>query len=286
MIRSVAQLTRAVDAFGQRRAYQWRKTPSQVTTAGLWFDLSMSPGNPPPKYWFDAPPGIAKAVTQSADGGLFHGGAVSPLKKFLRRMTVQATAATALPLSLILCDFILYYPSIDDSSTDAQPMDNTITLPRWTDGVGVQILPVSVAGRTGGQQFTVSYTNSDGTAGRTSTATTQNSAAAIGTIVSSATATANAANPFLPLQDGDSGVRSIESVTMLGADVGLFSLILVKPLAVTLVRGIDACVEKDFLVHGAALPEIKDDAYLSFVGLPQGTLAATVLTGDIHVAWG
>ena len=49
---------------GQVRQYGWRKTPSQTTTAATWFDLSMSPGNPPPKYWFDAPPGIAKAVYQ------------------------------------------------------------------------------------------------------------------------------------------------------------------------------------------------------------------------------
>lgn len=284
MIRSVAQLTRAHTG-GQTRVYQWRKTPSQTTTAGLWFDLSMSPGKPEAKYWFDAPPATAKAVAQSTDGGLFHGAAVSPSRKHLRRIGAQASASTALPLTLFLCDFLLYYPSIDDSITDPQPLDNTVTLPRATDGVGVQILPISVAGRTGGQSFTVSYTNSEGVAGRTTTATTQNTSAAVGTVVSSATATANAANPFLPLQSGDSGVRSIESVTMLGGDFGLFSLILVKPIATLHLRGIDAPLEKDFLVHGATLPRIEDDAFLSFVCLPQGTLASTVLTGDIHVAW-
>ena len=61
---------------GRVRTYQWRKSPSQTTTARLWFDLSMSPGNPPPKYWFDAAPGVAKAVYQSTDGGFFHGAAV------------------------------------------------------------------------------------------------------------------------------------------------------------------------------------------------------------------
>lgn len=284
MIRSFAQLTRATTA-GQTRVYQWRKTPSQTTSSGIWFDLSMSPGNPPPKYWFDAPPGIAKAVTQSSDGGLFHGAAVSPLRKHLRRIGAQASASTALPLVLVLCDFLLYYPSIDDSVTDAQVLDNTITLPRATDGVGVQILPVSVAGRTGGQSFTVSYTNSSGVSGRTTTATTQNNSSAIGSIVSSATTVANAAEPFLGLASGDSGVRSIQSVTMNGADVGLFSLILVKPLATLHIRGLDAPVEKDFFVNGASLPRIEDDAFLSFVSNPRGLLASTVLTGDLHVVW-
>ena len=49
---------------GKVRDYTWRKTPSQTTTAGLWFDLALSPGNPAPKYYFDAPPYIAKAICQ------------------------------------------------------------------------------------------------------------------------------------------------------------------------------------------------------------------------------
>ena len=28
---------------GRVRDYIWRKTPSQTTTIGIWFDLSMSP---------------------------------------------------------------------------------------------------------------------------------------------------------------------------------------------------------------------------------------------------
>lgn len=45
-------------------------------------------------------------------------------------------------------------------------MDNTTPLPRYSDGIGVQIMPVVVAGQTGGQTFTVNYTNSEGVAGR------------------------------------------------------------------------------------------------------------------------
>lgn len=270
---------------GRVRRYQWRKTPSQVTTAGLWFDLSMSPGNPPPKYWFDAPPGVAKTVNQSTDGGLYHGANVSPSQKYARIITTLASAATALPMPMILCDYLLYYPSIDDSVTDPQALDNTVTLPRYTDGKGVQILAVSVAGRTGGQQFTVSYTNSDGVAGRTSQIVTQNTASAIGTIVTSATATNLSGNPFIGLQAGDTGVRSIESVTMLGADVGLFTLILVKPILYTSIKEITAVYEKDMFLFEQSIPEIKDDAYLSLLCVPQGTLAATVLMGDLKVIW-
>lgn len=270
---------------GRVRRYAWRKTPSQVTTAGLWFDLSMSPGNPPPKYWFDAPPGVAKAISQSADGGIFHGANVSPQTQYLRLMTSLTTTATALPMNMVVCDYLLYYPSCDDSTTDPQVFDNSVTLPRYTDGKGVQVIAVSVAGRTGGQSFNFSYTNSDGVSGRTSQTVVQNTASAIGTILTGENASNISAVPFIGLQSGDSGVRSIESVTMLGADVGLFTLILVKPLAQTQIKEITAPYEKDFFLLTGTCPEVKDDAYLSMICLPNGSLAATALIGDLKVIW-
>lgn len=282
--RSIGQVVDA-ELEGRVRRYGWRKSPSQTTTAGVWFDLSMSPGNPAPKYWFDAPPVIAKQVSQSADGGLFHGANVSPSQKVLRLVTAFTPTVTALPLTMILCDYLLYYPSCDDSTTDPQIMDNTITLPRYTDGKGVQMIAVSVAGRTGGQSFTVSYTNSDGVAGRTSGVVTQTTASSIGSLLGNSISTDLSCTPFIPLQSGDLGVRSIQSVTMNGADVGLFTLILVYPLGTTQIRGIDAPVEKDFLIHAGSMPIIYDNAYLSFIALPQGALNATVLTGDIKCIW-
>ncbi len=284
MITGVKQLVDA-ELEGKERRYTWRKTPSQVTTAGFWFDLSMSPGRPVPKYWFDAPPAIAKQISYSADGGLEHGGGVSPSEKYLRLTTGIATAATALPLTMILCDYLLYYPSIDDSVTDEQVMDNTITLPRYTDGEGVQVVAISVAGRTGGASFYFTYTNSDGVSGRTSKTVVQNAAAALGTVVTSGTAVNGGTAPFIGLQDGDTGVRSIDSVFMLTPDVGLFTLILVKPLGTSVIREITAPVEKDYFMESSVIPRIYDDAYLSFLCLPQGTLAATALMGDIKTIW-
>lgn len=270
---------------GRSRTYSWRKAPSQTTTAGRWFDLSMSPGNPPPKYWFDAPPGVAKAVSQSQDGGLFHGANVSPYEKYIRLVSALTVTATALPLTLKLCDYLLYYPSIDDGTTDAQTLTNTVTLPRYTDGAGVQVMAVTVAGRTGGQSFSFSYTNDQGVAGRTSQTMVQDTATAIGSITTSATATANCFGPFCGLQAGDSGVRSIESITMNGADVGLMSLILVKPLATFCLKEITAPYEFDPWLIQSTLPQVWDDAFLSFVCLPQGSLAATALMGDLKVIW-
>lgn len=270
---------------GRVRNYVWRKTPSQASTTDLWFDTSMSPGNPPAQYFIG---GITSAtvLARSTDGGLYHGPNVSPSTKYLRSVTAMTATATALPMPMILCDYLLCYPFIDTSVTEAQTMTNANSLTRYTDGKGVQVMAVLTNAGIGGQSFSFTYTNSDGVAGRVSQTVNMNAGTAIGTIVTSSVSTAlQSGNPFIGLQDGDSGVRSIESVTMLGADVGLFALVLVKPLLWTAINEITAPYEKDALLIGGEIPIIYDDAFLGFVAKPRGTLAATALVGDLKVIW-
>ena len=284
-VNSVKQLVDAELEWRVRR-YQWRKVPTQVTTAGYWFDPSLSPWNPVPKYWFDATPLIAKAIYQSTDGGLYHWANTAPQSQYLRMTTAMSNSATGLPLPLTLCDFLLYYPSVDDSILDPQLLDNTVTLPRYTDWKGVQVIAVTVAGRTGGQSFFFNYTNSDWVSGRVSQTVQQNAIPAIGTITTSSLSTNwQSGNPFIWLQSGDRGVRSIDSVTMLWVDVWLFSLILVKPLAQTMIREQTAPVEKDYLIETSDIPEIKDDAYLSWLTCPNWSLNGVTLFWDTQIVY-
>lgn len=271
---------------GKVRRNTWRKAPTQATTVGVWFDLSMSPGNPPPKYWFDASPGIAVQIKRSTDGGLDHGPNVSPSTKYLRMMTTNAyVSATGLPMQIMLCDYLLYYPSIDESTTGEQLLTNNVTLPRYETGEGVQMICVNVAARTGGQDFTINYTNSSGVAGRTSAQLTNSALPGIGLISTSYNASARSTNPFVGLQDGDTGVRSVESVNIIGADVGLFSIVLVKPLASTMIAETTAPYEKDFWIQDSSMPIIKDDAFLGMLCLPSNTIQNQVYAGDIKVIW-
>jgi hypothetical protein len=270
---------------GKTRFSEFVKNVTQVTTQGLWYDVTGSAGNPKAKQWFDAAPLTAAQIRQSTDGGIFHGGNVSTAK-YLRFIRVACASATPLPMPIMLCDYLLYYPTVEDGTTDPQDMTNTATLPRYTDGKGVQMMAVTISSRTGGQQFQVTYTNSDGVAGRITPPVTQNAAAAPGTITTSATATNNSSpSPFIPLQDGDSGVRSIESVTMLGSDTGFFALVLVKPLAQTVVRGVDAPYDKDMLLLASELEQIQNDAYLSLLALPNGSLSGVAIRGGIRSVW-
>lgn len=145
---------------GQRRYSEFVKNVTQVTTQGLWYDLSGAAGNPRAKQWFDSAPLTAAAIRQSTDGGIYHGAAIgSSQTKYLRFIRAACASATPLPMHLMLCDYLIYYPTVEDGTTDEQVMDNTVTLPRYTDGKGVQMMAVTISSRTGGQQFSVKYTN-------------------------------------------------------------------------------------------------------------------------------
>jgi len=187
-----------------------------------------------------------------------------------------------------LLDYIGFYGFIDESVLGEQFLDNTAPLPRHADGAGVQLMPVVVAGQTGGQPFTVSYTNQDGVAGRTTTSVLMSTQFVNGTILCSQNggATYPHAGPFLPLQTGDTGVRSVQSVTIGGiGDVGLFALVLVKPLASISLYEITAASETDFLLDAATMPVIEDDAYLNFIALPTGTLSGAPIIGILETTW-
>jgi hypothetical protein len=271
---------------GRYRAFTWRKTPSQTVTAGLWYDLSSSPGNPAAKFWFTGAPLAAQSISQSDGGSVFHGANVAPSNKYLRKTICMASAVTPLPIPILFCDYLLFYPTIDDSTLEEQLMDNAVTLPRYADGEGVQVIAVSLAGRTGGQSFYFTYTNSQGISGRVSQVVFQNNAAAIGTLQCSGVNADIATYPFIGLQAGDTGVRQIDSVFMSsGTDTGLFSLILVKPLAQTQIREQTAAVERDYFLDANNLPIIKDDAFIGVLVNPRGAISATAIIGDFQVAW-
>lgn len=273
---------------GQEKYTFFRKAPAVVTVAGVWFDYSMAPGNPAPQYYAAAPL-VAQTLSRSGDGGIQHGGNVSPSTKYLRKITAMAVTAAGVPQRVYLLDYLMFYPFVDMGTSDEQAMDNTQSLSRYTDGEGVNIMAVLVAPHgLVGDTFFVTYTNQDGTAGRVTPLHTMTTAASInGTILTTQTAGTGRFGPFLTLQTGDTGVQSIQAVQCTaGTDVGLFTLVLVRPLAELTVREITAPTEKDFLIHaGMKMPAIVDDAYLNFITCPNGSLTGIPLNGDALFVW-
>lgn len=282
---NVGALVDAEDA-GQRHYISFRKVPAVVTGAGTWYDYSMAPGNPAPQYYAATP--LTAQTLSSADGGIRHGGAVSPSTKYVRRLTGIVVAAAGVPQRLFLLDYLMYYPFVDMGTTDEQVLVNSQSLTRYTDGENVQVMAVLVAPHgLAGDTFLMSYTNSDGTAGRITPLHTMSTAIAVNGTLLTTQQTGAGRSAFMTLQAGDTGVRSIQSVTCTGGtDVGLFTLVLVKPLMDWTIRGIDAPTEVDpFLTQGGRMPVVVDNAYLNFISCPNGSLTGVPLFGDASFVW-
>lgn len=270
-------------SLGQTSYSFWRKTPSQTTVSRTWFDMSMSPGNPSPQY-YAASPLVAQQMKKSTDGGLNHGTFDTTKQKYISRFLIMSSASTGLPASFLVCDYLLYYPFIDTGTNDEQTLNNTNTLPRYTDGEGVQIMAVSVAASSGLQpSFVVNYTNQDGVSSRTSKTCVLSTATFNGAIMSLDSTAAVSAGCFIPLQSGDSGVRSIQSVTFTsGTDVGLLSFVLVKPLFSGSILEQTAPSEIVNQFTNGNMPQIYDDAFLGILINPTGSLSGVAFHGEIE----
>jgi len=163
--------------------------------------------------------------------------------------------------------------------------------------VGVQIMAVAQSAASTVGQFTVSYTNSDGVSGRTSQNTFTKVVAGGGTLVSSTTNVVGGSQPFIQLQAGDKGVRSIESVTFTAAGGGLMCLVLVKPLQHFYstqecrrstsgnLESYGAASQFESVIHQPPV-RIQDGALLGIIGLGNaGSLASSVLVGTLETTW-
>jgi hypothetical protein len=267
---------------GQKTIYSWRKTPAAVTFANVWLDYSMIAGNPVPQYYAAAPLEASTIGTS----GFYVGKSVSPSTKYLFEFQAMCSAANGVPTPFVICDYLLYYPFVDQAEAAQQDMTNSTTLPRYTDGLGVQMMAVLVAPQTGSSTFFVGYTNSDGTSGRVTPTMTCNTATVNGSLVTTSSATVGCTTPFIPLQAGDKGVRQIDYVTFLTNDVGLITLVLVYPLANFQLRNIDAPTEVCFFKETSRLPVIQDGAYLSMLGMTVTSLASVPFSGTITSIWG
>jgi hypothetical protein len=272
---------------GQNHYSSWRKNITIPTPAGFWYDLSMATGNPGPQYYAAAPL-IATQLKRSTDGGINHGCSVTPRNKYLNRFLMMGNFSANTGGAYILLDYLLFYPFIDEGTNDEQFMDNSVTIPRYTDGKGVQIMAVSVApAAISGATFFINYTNSDGVSGRISrTHTLNTTAVSNGLIVSGDNTAATSLMPFIGLQGGDSGVRSIESITFPAiTDVGLLALVLVKPLMTGAIFEPTAPAETTPLSQQNNLIQIKDDAYIQFIMTGQASLNGVILQGEIETVF-
>lgn len=279
----IGNLRRVSDCYSEGRfcEAEYRKVPALASTAGVWSDLSGAPGNPKPNYY------VGDALTATALNGtygLYHGGAVAPASKHLHKFRLQTASAAHAPAAYILLDYLLFYPLVDMDSTDEQTMTNTVTLPRYADGVGVEMMLVATNPFLGGAAFFVTYTGADGVQ-RQSRVETSNTTTLIGTLVHAGAPTTAGGGQFIRREPGCRGVRRVDSITFLAPNGGLAALVLVKPLTTLMTNEVGTACEYDFATQLPRLPRIYDGAYLGLIGNSGASWAAAPLSGALTVVW-
>lgn len=250
-------------------------------TAGFIVDLNQSSGIP--KYNpFAGSELTATPLIGSGNNGIYAGNFEPGKSKYLLRWQMtELTAANGPPDYCYLCDYLLFYTLIDCDNADQQDTDNTLPLPRYASGEGVRIVLVATSPLVTSVPMTILYTNSEGVSGRSVTFNII-PAAAIG-VCATGTGTAGGAgqvSPFVPLADGDSGVKQIDSIIMGGSGGGFVCACLIKPLAMLPIYETNVPAEKNFGFESQAFPEIMEGAYLNLL-IQRGATAAGNYRGEM-----
>ena len=284
-------------ALGQAWRADWNKITGAVAyTAGNWYDMSLPAGNPVANTY----PGTALTGVVPSDQtgwGMYHGGDVGAATKQVLNASAFSAVATAVPGVLMLVDVAKYWPGLNMLSASAQTLIAGTALTRYTDGKGLRAFVVStaLAGTSAGTPvMTASYTNQAGTSGKALGAVINFTAGAAnvptpGKICHSGVAANNHA-PFIPLAAGDTGIRSVETVTFTtaytGASVATAALVLVKPLLSVPIVTLGVAGERNTIFQIPSSVRIQDGAALSwiyFAGAATG--ASTSIMGHIDFGW-
>lgn len=285
-IKSLADINRAFEdgRWHLQRFQKWGGTGHAMQ----WCDPTFSSGQPP----YDARVGVTlqftPCVAQKNDA-IWFPSVQAGMDRHLASMTMWSSQTTYNgPASVYAFDLLGYYPMIDGDSTDEQTMDNTASLPRYTDGDGVQMVIVNhIVPAVQTCQTIINYTDHAGV-DRSVTNNTLNQGQ---NLVCSGVGTGATSTPgavAVSLANGSRGVRRVNSVTHLSAPGGLHCIYLIKPLFTAVLGDNNVAVEKEFVTkNGFNCPKILDGAWLGWFDRIGGASVRNVSWfGNFTFVWG
>ena len=183
--------------------------------------------------------------------------------------------------------------TIDITSTGTGTHTINNLLPRYTNGSGVQAMFINSnatpLGAATPNLSLPSYTNAAATAARaTPTVLPIGKTAASNSLVLYSGTGAGKYGPSMPLQAGDGGIRSIESIQNSTSYVsGEYSVVLFRPIVTMPMTTIGVASERDLMNQVPSMPRIYDGACLTWL-LYSGaaTPANSSFIGHLDFAWG
>jgi hypothetical protein len=217
--------------------------------------------------------------------------------KHLLTMSAQTAGSTTVPITLLLVDLLGCYARIDGNTASAITLANTLTLPRYTSGTGVMAYSVVAPATTGGTAHNclMTYTNQANVGSRALPQTVASTVSAVNSHIYHSGTAANNIGPFLPLQAGDTGIRSVQTWQQSAANgtASTFTnLVLAKPIMELQLTTQFLLSERDMLNQFPSLPLIQEaaatsNACLSWIAYAgAATPASTNFFGVNRYAWG
>lgn len=240
-----------------------------------WQDWSFGAGQP----GYDARIGTAGAFnpfTAVRNDAIYFPAINSDQHRHLASVTLRTVASgtNQITLDAIVYDLLGVYPLIDGDSTDEQIFDNTQTLPRYTDGLGVMPVIVNhVSPMISAATAVMKYNDTDDVE---QTVTIGIHLTGQNRIVSGIDGTTSVGSFSVPLAAGSKGVKTINSIQFNTAPGGLYAIYLLKSL--TTIQNNDGnattdkiATEKELAFMNAThLPRIYDGAWLGMFLRPNG----------------
>jgi len=251
------------------------KTTAFGGVSGVWYSAFRIAGLPPTISPANIPGG--SVMNRASAGAIPLQNPTNTDIKYLLTLGVSVPSISGFS-AILLVDLLVAAANINANSTSAQTV-NTAALTRYTSGEGVMmILCVTTALGATASNVTISYTNQAGTSGRSTGAIAMTASAAVNRLQPVV-----ALAPFIPLQAGDTGVRSVETITFSAAmGAGVLDIYLFKPLVIIPTIAANTFVERDSTVQIDGLLQLPkgSDGQIGCLGcfpLTGGTTTTTLL---------
>lgn len=230
------------------------------------------------------------AFTRSSPGAIPLNSGVTPATRHLLNGFVFTGAATAVPGIVHLIDLLYAYPSCVVTGAPTTLAQTAAKPTRFGTGAGVQAICIVAGTAIGAAQpiLTVSYTEAGGTppAGRTTRFAASANSQPIGSLLTASAVAGVLSGPYGHWDAGQTGIAQLDSYTLASGTTGNVCFALVRPIASFPIPAVGIAGERDFLAGTPTLPQIDDDACLTFLVQPGGALVANqVISGELVYGW-
>jgi hypothetical protein len=274
-IAKVDDIIAALAAGNGKRSFFNKIFPS-TTVAGIPHTAWLATGIPGAGTTTATGKANGTACTSATAGALDFVNAAGGTTEYLVGVEAAPLAATGVG-TIILYDRLCHVNIAHSEATGAVTGMGATTRLALGEG-GFLFTEVTSALSAASNTFNFTYTNQAGVGSRT----TPN----VATVASAVVGRSATASLIIPLQAGDGGIRSLDSLTLVsGSATGNINLVIGRLLAALPLTTAGVCIGRDTVMELMQLPKLYDASCLSFLFIPNAAGTPTFV-GSTQSVWG